>query len=495
MIYGFANSNIFEWIYFFMLDSGLSVKYIATFAFFIIIFFFLTNYAKAEFSLEDEKKLGKEFYEKLEKSNLLMNDPKTNNYINRVGNLVLEHTPKAPFEFKFFVINSTAINAFATPGGYVYVNKGLINLVEKESELAGVLAHEIAHINSRHIAAIIEKSTKLNIAALAAMLAGAFLGGGGEMTAAITSFSMAAVTSMNLKYSREHEEEADRLGIAYLVDSGYDGKSMLDFLKIMRRYEFYSKSVPSYFLTHPGTDERIIYLDGLLQARYKYKGKESIVGRLKRIQIYLLFNGTNPELKLEHFQNALNKNPNDVDDLYGLALMQTKLGLSAESIDTFQRALRLSQDDEDIIRDLGIAYFEIGKHPEAVHYLSRALAINKIDERTIVYLGRAYAASGNNLKSLNTLNLLENMPSIEADSHYHLAMAYGNIKDMGASHYHFGLYFKKNRKKESALFHFKSALKYFANNDSKIKDIEKEIEELEKTSKSSPSKKIQKFDG
>ncbi len=80
------------------------------------------------------------------------------------------------------------MSCLATPGGYVYVNKGLINLVEKESELAGVLAHEIAHINARHIAAIIEKSTRMNIAALAAILAGAFLGGGGEATAALRAF-------------------------------------------------------------------------------------------------------------------------------------------------------------------------------------------------------------------------------------------------------------------------------------------------------------------
>jgi len=468
-----------------MFNSVFKAKKIYTAAFAILFLFLTVSMAKASFTLEDEKKLGKEFYEKLEKNNLLIHDPRIINYVNRVGNLVLANTPKAPFEFQFFVINSSAINAFATPGGYVYVNKGLINLVEKESELAGVLAHEIAHINARHIAAIIEKSTKMNIAALAAILAGAFLGGGGEAAAAVTTFSMAAVTTMNLKYSREHEEEADRLGISYLAGSGYDGKSMLDFLKIMRKYEFYSKSVPSYFLTHPGTDERIRYLDGLLQVRYKNKGKESIIGRLKRIQVYLLFNGNNPELKLTQFQSAVDNNPSDVDDLYGLALTQEKLGLTAESIRMFQRALKLSPNDEDIVRDLGIACFRTGQTSEAVHYLSRALSLNNDDENTIVYLGRAYEASGNIQEALRTLKLLENKPSIEADAHYHLAMVYGKTRNQGASHYHFGLFFKKSKKKESALFHFKAALKYLAQDDPKRRDIEKDIEEMgkEKTPK------------
>jgi len=471
-----------------MFDSVFTAKkiYIAALAF--LLFFLAASTAKASFTLEDEKKLGKEFYEKLEKNNLLIHNPRISNYVNRVGNVVLANSPKAPFEFQFFVINSSAINAFATPGGYVYVNKGLINLVEKESEFAGVLAHEIAHINARHIAAIIEKSTKMNIAALAAILAGAFLGGSGEAAAAVTTFSMAAVTSMNLKYSREHEEEADRLGMSYLVASGYDGKSMLDFLKIMRRYEFYSKSVPSYFLTHPGTDERIRYLDGLLQVRYRNKGKESIIGRLKRIQVYLLFNGNNPELKLDQFQSAVANNPTDVDDLYGLALTQEKLGMTAESIKIFKRALKLSPNDEDIVRDLGIAFFSTGQTSEAVRYLSKALSLNSGDENTIVYLGRAYEASGNIQESLRTLKLLENKPSIEADAHYHLAMAYGRSRNQGASHYQFGLFFKKNKKKESALFHFKAALRYLAQDDPKRHDIEKEIEDLvkEKPSKAPP---------
>ena len=189
-----------------------------------------------------------------------------------MGERILAHSDKAPFAFKFSIIRSSAINAFATPGGYVYVNQGLINLVENEGELASVLAHEIAHVNGRHIAEIVDKSQKINISTLAAVLAGAFLGGGGELTAAVTSFSVAAATSLSLKYSREHEESADRMGLTYLAAAGYDGKSMLAFLKIMKRYEYYSNTIPSYFLTHPGTDERSHYIDALLQTTHRQGG-------------------------------------------------------------------------------------------------------------------------------------------------------------------------------------------------------------------------------
>ncbi len=436
--------------------------------------------ANAAFTLEDEKKLGKEFYEKLEKNNLLLKNPRINDYVNRVGSLVLAASPKAPFDFRFYVINSTAVNAFATPGGYVYLNKGLINLAENESELAGVMAHEIAHINARHIASIIEKSTKLNIAALAALLAGAFLGGGGDASAAIATLSLATVTSMNLKYSREHEEEADRLGITYLVGAGYDGKSMLDFLKIMRRYEFYSKSVPSYFLTHPATDERIRYLDGLLQVKYRNRGEESRIGGLKRIQVYLLFGGNNSEVNLHSFRRAVDEHPSDVDALYGLALAQDKLGMTAESIRTFQRALKLAPEDGDIVRDLGIASFRAGQMDAAVRYLAKSLSLRNDDENTIIYLGRAYDTAGNFPEALRTLKLLEGRPAMTADGHYHLAIAYGKTNDQGASHYHFGRYFKEKKKNESALFHFKAALNSLALDDPRRADSVKEMEDLEK---------------
>src|SRR5512133_2539388 len=257
----------------------------STMAIILLVLFSLVNLsagtASASFSLDDEKKLGKEFYEKLEKGNALSQNEKANAFLSLIGERILAHSDKAPFDFKFSIIRSSAINAFATPGGYVYVNQGLITLVEDEGELAGVLAHEIAHVNGRHIAEIVDRSQKIGISSLAAILAGAFLGGGGDFSAAVTGFTMAAATTLSLKYSREQEEAADRMGNSYLVKAGNSGTAMLDFLKIMRRYEYYSNAIPSYFLTHPGTDERTRYIDALIQTIYTQPGANDIIGSLK----------------------------------------------------------------------------------------------------------------------------------------------------------------------------------------------------------------------
>ncbi len=448
---------------------------IVPFFIFLWLFFCTAGLAHASFTIEDEKKLGKEFYEKLEKSNVLIRDKNINAYINQLGNKVLTQSNKAPFDFRFSVIDSSAINAFATPGGYVYVNRGLINMVERESELASVLAHEIAHVNARHIASIIEKSQKVGIATLAAVLAGAFLGRGGDLTAAVTSFSLATATTLSLKYSRDHEEEADRLGMYYLVSAGYDGKAMLDFMKKMRRHEFYSSSIPSYFLTHPGTDERMAYLDALLQTTYVSRGSDSLIGNLKRIQTNLMFEEKNLDISFNHFQNELQKNPNDVDALYGIAMIQERLGRSSEALANLKRALNLSPGDEDILRNLGIINFKMGRTSEAIDFLRKALTLNEGNQDTILYLGRSYELRGEYATALNLYKKIDTKNITNADIYYNIAIAYGKTNNHGDSHYNFGLYFKKKNKPDSSLYHFREALKYFPKDSEMFQEIEREI--------------------
>ncbi|MDI9569844.1 MAG: M48 family metalloprotease [Pseudomonadota bacterium] len=434
--------------------------------------------AQGAFTLSDERKLGKEFYDNLEKHQAILHDQRAAAYLSAVGNMVLANSEKLPYDYRFSIIKSSAVNAFATPGGYVYVNRGLLTLVESESELASVLAHEIAHINARHIADSIEKSKKLNIAALAGILAGAFLGVGSDLGAAAVTFPMAAMQAMNLKYSREHEEEADRLGLGYLVSAGYDGKSALDFLKILRRYEFYSNSIPSYFLTHPGTEDRIRYLDAMLQTVYTRRGKEAIVGNLKRIQTLLILQDKDYQKNLKHFQDNLRKNPRDADDLFGLAVTQERLGQTADSIRAFHEAHSLAPSDPDILREMGGAYLKAGKSKEAVPYLQEAVRGDPENVTTLLYLAQAYEAQGRKAEAIAIFKEIERKTVDDEDVFYAMATIYGQNNRLYESHYYFGRYFKKRNRRESALHHFQAALKHAPADGSELYDIQKEIMDL-----------------
>ena len=449
------------------------------FAVLLLLIIFQASICFAEFTIDDEKKLGKEFHDKLEKNNFLLENKRLNNYINQIGNLILAQSKKSPFEFHFSIVNSKAINAFATPGGYIYINKGLINIAENEGELAGVIAHEIGHAHARHVASIIEKSQKLNIATLAAIIAGAFLGGGGEATAAIAAFAVAGSSTMTLKYMREHEEEADRLAITYLTSAGYYPGAMVDFLKIMKQHEFISKTMPSYLMTHPGTDQRIFYLDSLILTSYHQTGAKNIVGNLKRMQTLISLDEVDLDARQRQLKETLSKNPRNVDVLYALALAEDKLGQTSLALEHFQKALSLSPQDYDILKNIGLIYLKMGKADLALTYLQRAANSDTNNDEITLALGKTYFAQGNFQKALEIFLKLENNELDDFDMNYHIAMAYGKLNNRGESHYYFGLYFKKEKKKESALFHFKEALKFFSSGSERTEAINKAIKELE----------------
>lgn len=442
------------------------------------------SFCSAEFTFEDEMKLGKELYEQLSTSGQISKDPRITSYINDLGQKILSQSNKpVPYDFKFSVVKSSAINAFATPGGYIYVNEGTIILAEDECEIAGVIAHEIAHVNCRHIAQMVEKSQKVNLATLAAVLAGAILGGGGAGTQAAIGLSLAAATTLSLKYSRENEEEADRIGMQYLVSAGYDPKGMLDFMKIMKNYEYYSSNIPSYFLTHPGTEDRIRYLDGLIHIKYTQKGAEDIFGKLGRIQAVLVLAAKEPVPALKYFETKLAAAPNNVDALYGASVSLGRLGKTDEAAASFNRVLKAAPNDIDALRDFGIMYFNLRRMPEAETYLKKAYAVNDGDAQTLLYLGKCYEESGRFSEALEIYSKYQRRNAQDTNIYYNIAMMYGRTGDEGMSHYNFGIYFKKKGKTDSAIYHFQSALKSFSPDSDKYAEISAELEQLKKARK------------
>jgi len=431
----------------------------------------------AEFTIEDEKKLGKEFYEKLEENQMILNNKILKDYVTKIGNLILSQSTRSPFKFNFYIINSSAINAFATPGGYIYINKGLIMVAENEAELAGVIAHEIGHANARHIASIIEKSQKLNMAALAAVLAGAFLGGG-QTSAAIASFSIAGASSLTLRYMREHEEEADRLGMEYLVRAGFYPTAMIDFLKIMKKHEFISKTMPSYLLTHPGTDDRIIYMDALILTKYRQRGHKNIIDKFNRIQSFIPLDAFELNKRHKHLENSLQQDPDNVELLYSFALAEDQLGHTDASLQHFLKALSLSPDDADILKNIGLIYLKKNRLDLAENYLEKAITLNPANDEIVLAMGKTYFASFQYQKALDCYVQLQDRSFDDIDINYFMAMTYGKLNNQGEFHYYFGLYLKKEKKKESALFHFKEALKYFPQSSERNDAINKAIKEL-----------------
>lgn len=205
------------------------------------------------FSLEKEIALGKSLAQEVERSSKLIDDPTVTEYVNRVGqNLVRNSDAKVPFTIK--VIDSDEVNAFALPGGFFYVNSGLILRAQEESELAGVMAHEISHVTARHGTCQATKGELTQLAAIPAMIFIPYTWAGYAMYQGLNL----AIPLTFLKFSRDAEREADFLGVQYMYKAGYDPNSYVTFFERIQADEKRRPgTIPKAFSTHPPTPERI----------------------------------------------------------------------------------------------------------------------------------------------------------------------------------------------------------------------------------------------
>jgi Zn-dependent protease with chaperone function len=205
------------------------------------------------YSLESEIALGKQAAQEVERTSKLVDDPIVVEYINRVGqNLVRNSDAKVPFTIK--VIDSDTINAFALPGGFFYVNSGLILAADTEAELAGVMGHEIAHVCARHAT---KNATKLEIMQLATIPL-ILLGPGGWAGYGIYEGSQLALPMSYLKFSRDDERQADYLGLQYMYKAGYDPNAFVSFFeKIEAEEKRNPGTIPKLFADHPPTPDRM----------------------------------------------------------------------------------------------------------------------------------------------------------------------------------------------------------------------------------------------
>jgi beta-barrel assembly-enhancing protease len=248
------------------------------------------------YSLERQVEMGKDYSDRVEATSKLVRDPEVTEYINRLGqDLVRNSDSLVPFTIK--VIDSDDVNAFALPGGYFYVDSGLILAADNEAELAGVMAHEIAHVAACHAARTRTRGQLMNLASLPMMMVGGPVG-----YAAYETLTIATPLTF-LKFSRKFESEADFLGVQYMYKAGYDPQALTAFfekIKVMEKRPL--SAVVKAFQTHPQTPDRIEKTQNEIatllppQAEYKVDTSEfeNVKAKLDKIENRLKLNNGNP---------------------------------------------------------------------------------------------------------------------------------------------------------------------------------------------------------
>src|SRR5690606_25285873 len=217
--------------------------------------------ADAILSKSEEARIGQAIMRSIRASGKLVEDPQITEYVNEIGHRVASYANDGEYAFTFFVIDDPNINAFALPGGYIGVHTALLEATRNEHELAGVLAHEIAHVTQRHIARAVHASQRQSLLStaimLGAILAGAAGGSGDAMQGAI-AVAQGTAAQQQINFTRANEYEADRVGIAALADAGFDPQGMASFFEVISDNTRPGEArVPEFLRTHPVSSARI----------------------------------------------------------------------------------------------------------------------------------------------------------------------------------------------------------------------------------------------
>ncbi|MCK4870107.1 MAG: M48 family metallopeptidase [Gammaproteobacteria bacterium] len=288
----------------------------------------LGDYSSRTLSSYQETKLGFMLMQQIRQQMPLLSDPSTNSYINSIGYRLVSHT-KHNGKFHFYIVRDHSINAFSAPGGYVVINSGLVLTTRTESELAAVLAHEIAHVNQHHIARALTHAKKMTLPSMAALLAAILVGT--QTNTNVTSGAIAAVMGGRIQsmisYTRANEKEADRMGMQTLYKSGFNPNAMPNFLTRMQKASFYiTDSIPAFLQDHPTTVTRIADTENRARLYPKRNVKSSMDYFLFRARIRALT--TSRHRALQYFSSKLKKHNyqsvNATKYGYALALARNK---------------------------------------------------------------------------------------------------------------------------------------------------------------------------
>jgi beta-barrel assembly-enhancing protease len=393
----------------------------------------LGDASQSTLSAAQERRLGENIMREIRASAAYLDDPEVTDYLNGIGGTLVANGPDTAGHFEFFAVDDKSVNAFALPGGFIGVHTGLILTAQSESELASVLGHEIAHVTQHHIARMLAAQQRSGLASMAA-LAVAILAArsNAQLSQAAIATAQASAIQSQLNYSRDHEREADRIGLQIVEAAGFDAHAMPVFLeRLQRASRLYEGGAPSYLRTHPLTFERVADVQNRTQSMPFRQVPDSASFHFVRARLSVL--QQSPRDAVQTFSAALRerKYANEAAARYGLifahdrwgslaaamaelprleaqartdpmvgalaAQLYLKRGSVQQGLEVYRRSLASYPGRRALVYGYVSALLDQGQAQQAVDYVSARLEKSSPDPRLYELQARGYEALGKKL--------------------------------------------------------------------------------------------------
>ncbi|MGC9006588.1 MAG: M48 family metalloprotease [Sulfurihydrogenibium sp.] len=354
-------------------------------------------------STEQEIQIGQKVVpEAINQNGGLYPDQEVQSYIRNLGYKIAAHSPRK-VDYQFYLVNSKEINAFALPGGPVFVNRGLILILDNESELAGVMAHEIGHITARHHAKFLEKTYGMNL--LLNILAVAT--SNSQYQQAILQLAQVSAGLLQLKYSRDQESEADALGVRFAYEAGYDPRGLITTFEKFKAME--KVNAPSWLLTHPLPEDRIKNVAYLIQTKYPEKlllKKDS--EEFQRIKKKLMSTAASYEAVENAKENIKNRN-------FSVALTN------------LNKAISIFPNNNEAYTYRALTYYNLKEYQKAYLDALKAYNIDKSYFLPRLILGASLVKLNNYREAIAVLEDARKLIDSNPDLYYFLGVSYQEL--------------------------------------------------------------------
>lgn len=415
-------------------------------------------------TIGEERLIGQKILYSVRRDLRILDDPDISQYINRLGAEVLQVVGPQYFDYRFFVVQSEQFNAFAAPAGLVFFYSGLIEAMHNEDELVSVLAHEIGHVASRHLAQRMDKGAKVSAASLLLGLAGLALGVPGLSQGLLTG-SLAAGQAINLHYSREDEEQADRLSFGWMQEMRRNPEAMRGMLQTMRRITRYRMgNIPQYLLTHPNPEARLDYVESLIeldrQSPQPTPWKETDNFAFLRFRYRVLLQTTDLE-RLRQYCTITLAQDKDADTQrmarFGLVLIETENRRFEQAL--AQLAIVQGQyPNKNILKvDEAVILQKAGRIREAKNILEASVLRNPTEYYGLFQLARVEAISGNIVRAETLFQQVAQAMPEYPQVYFELGQMEANRGRTGMSIFYLGKYYLYQGREDLAVQNLRRA--------------------------------------